>query len=84
MPPARTPPRGRGSVPGYQATAGTRAERAVRDVLPGHPLARHINDFLTGLANANKPHNTIRPWPLSGLPWPHPNFMQSAVRKLFS
>lgn len=30
------------------------------DVLPGHPLARHIDDFLTDLANANKPRNTIR------------------------
>jgi len=29
-------------------------------VLPGHPLARHIDDFLTDLANANKPRNTIR------------------------
>ena len=48
------------SVPGYQATAGMRAEQAVRDVLPGHPLARHIDDFLTDLANANKPRNTIR------------------------
>ncbi len=37
-----------------------REEQAVRDVLPGHPLARHIDDFLTDLANANKPHNTIR------------------------
>src|SRR6266536_4051846 len=60
MPPARTSPRGRGSVPGYQATAGARPERAARDVLPGHPLARHIDDFLTDLANANKPRNTIR------------------------
>src|SRR6266567_9132025 len=60
MPPARTSPRGRGSVPGYQATAGAPPERAARDVLPGHPLARHIDDFLTDLANANKPRNTIR------------------------
>jgi integrase/recombinase XerD len=29
-------------------------------VLPGHPLARHIDDFLTDLANANRPGNTIR------------------------
>jgi integrase/recombinase XerD len=29
-------------------------------VLPGHPLARHIDDFLTDLANASKPRNTIR------------------------
>jgi integrase/recombinase XerD len=46
--------------PGYQATTGTPQERAVRDVLPDHPLARHIDDFLTDLANANKPRNTIR------------------------
>lgn len=26
----------------------------------GQPLARHIDDFLTDLANANKPRNTIR------------------------
>jgi integrase/recombinase XerD len=37
-----------------------RGELSVRDVLPGHPLARHIDDFLTDLANANKPRNTIR------------------------
>jgi len=37
-----------------------RAEQAARDVLPGHPLARNIDDFLTDLANANKPRNTIR------------------------
>jgi integrase/recombinase XerD len=36
-----------------------RAEQAARDVLPGHPLSRHIDDFLTDLANANKPRNTI-------------------------
>jgi hypothetical protein len=29
-------------------------------VLPGHPLVRHIDDFLADLANANKPRNTIR------------------------
>jgi integrase/recombinase XerD len=60
MPPARTRRRRRGSVPGYQATTGTPQERAARDVLPGRPLARHIDDFLTDLANANKPRNTIR------------------------
>ena len=60
MPPARTPPDRRSSIPGYQATTGTRQERAIRDVLPGHTLARHIDDFLTDLANANKPRNTIR------------------------
>jgi integrase/recombinase XerC/integrase/recombinase XerD len=37
-----------------------RVEQAVRDVLPGHPLARYIDNFLTDLANANKPRNTIR------------------------
>ena len=37
-----------------------RAEQAVRAALPGHPLARHIDDFLTDLTNANKPRNTIR------------------------
>jgi|GEM_PF-3528479 len=60
MPPARTPTDRRSSIPGYQATAGTRQGRATRDVLPGHTLARHIDDFLTDLANANKPRNTIR------------------------
>src|SRR6516225_1795476 len=60
MPPARTPPQRRGPVPGYPATTGMAAEQAVRDALPGHPLARHIDDFLTELANANKPRNTIR------------------------
>jgi len=49
-----------GPVPGYQATTSTRPERAARDVLPGHPLARHIDDFLADLTNANKPRNTIR------------------------
>src|SRR5271165_403601 len=60
MPPARAPRRRPVSLPGYQATAGTRAERAAVDALPGHPLARHIDDFLADLANANKPRNTIR------------------------
>jgi hypothetical protein len=60
MPPARMPAPRRGPVAGYQATAGTSPERAVRDAPPGHPLARHIDDFLTDLANANKPRNTIR------------------------
>ena len=32
-----------------------------RAVLPKHPLARHIDDFLTDLANANKPRNTSAP-----------------------
>jgi integrase/recombinase XerC/integrase/recombinase XerD len=36
------------------------AEQAARDVLPGHLLAHHIDDFLTDLANANTPRNTIR------------------------
>ena len=31
-----------------------------RSLWSGHPLARHIDDFLTDLANANKPRNTIR------------------------
>ena len=60
MPPARSSARRRGPVPGYPATTGLRAEQAARDVLPGHPLARHIDNFLTDLANANKPRNTIR------------------------
>src|SRR5260370_42684710 len=60
MPPARTPPRRPASVPGYQATTGTRPEQSARDALPGHPLARHIDDFLADLANANRPRNTIR------------------------
>jgi hypothetical protein len=60
MPPARAPRRQPASIPGYQATAGTQAEQAALDALPGHPLARHIDDFLTDLANANKPRNTIR------------------------
>ena len=60
MPPTRTPCHRHSSVPGYLATTGARPERAVRDVLPGHPLARHIDDFLTDLANANKPRNSIR------------------------
>jgi integrase/recombinase XerD len=36
------------------------AERTALGALPGHPLAAHIDDFLTDLANANKPRNTIR------------------------
>src|ERR1035438_5958097 len=60
MPPARAPSRRPASFPGYQATAGTPAERAALDVLPGHPFARHIDDFLGDLANANRPRNTIR------------------------
>ena len=60
MPPARASRRQPASFPGYQATAGTRAEQSARDALPGHPLARHIDDFLADLANANKPRNTIR------------------------
>jgi len=40
----------------YGPAAGTGRPRR----LPGHPLARHIDDFLTDLANANKPRNTIR------------------------
>jgi hypothetical protein len=45
----------RGPFSGYQATTGTgRPRRATR------PSARHIDDFLTDLANANRPGNTIR------------------------
>jgi hypothetical protein len=32
---------------GYQATAGTPPERAVRDALPGTRSPAHIDDFLT-------------------------------------
>jgi hypothetical protein len=39
---------------GHAARTG-RARRATRA-----PLARHIDDFLTDLANANKPRNMIR------------------------
>jgi integrase/recombinase XerC/integrase/recombinase XerD len=60
MPPARGPGRRAASVSGYLATAGTRAERTADEALPGHPLARHVDDFLTDLANANKPRNTVR------------------------
>ena len=60
MPPARVPRRRPAPFPGYQATTGARAEQAARDALPGHPLARHIDDFLADLANANRPRNTIR------------------------
>ena len=60
MPPARAPRWQPASIPGYQATAGSQAEQAALDALPGHPLARHIDDFLTDLANAYKPRNTIR------------------------
>lgn len=35
-------------------------KQAVRDALPGHPLTRHIDDFLAYLANANKPQHAIR------------------------
>jgi integrase/recombinase XerD len=37
-----------------------RAERVASDVLPRHPLARHIDGFLTNLAHANRQRNTIR------------------------
>ena len=60
MPPARAPRPRAGSVPSYQATAGTQAERTAREALPGHPLAGQVDDFLTDLANANRPRNTIR------------------------
>src|SRR6266487_7133122 len=60
MPPARLPRHQLAPFPGYQATTGARTEQAARDALPGHPLARHIDDFLADLANANRPRNTIR------------------------
>lgn len=60
MPPAPAARRAAPSIPGYLATGGVREERTAVDVLPGHPLAAHIDDFLTDLANANKPRNTIR------------------------
>jgi hypothetical protein len=52
---------GRGSFPGYQATAGIPQERAARDVLPGQALARHIDDFLADLANAKQVVRLRRP-----------------------
>jgi hypothetical protein len=51
------------AVSGYQATASTRQERAGRDVLPEHSLARRIDGFLADLAHANNPRNTIRAYP---------------------
>lgn len=60
MPPARATRPETASIPGYLAITGTGAAQAALDALPGHPLARHIDDFLTDLANANKPRNTIR------------------------
>jgi hypothetical protein len=52
-------------------------------VLPGHPLARHIDDFLADLANANKPRNTIRAYrgdPGSGHYLLYPGTHQGIVR----
>ena len=60
MSPATAPRHRSPSIPGYLATNGTAAERTALGALPGHPLAAHIDDFLTDLANANKPRNTIR------------------------
>ncbi|TVZ06311.1 recombinase [Trebonia kvetii] len=60
MPPASAGRRRPPSVHGYLATNGTREDRTAAAALPGHPLAPHIDDYLTDLANANKPHNTIR------------------------
>jgi integrase/recombinase XerC/integrase/recombinase XerD len=60
MPPAPASRRQHHSTSGYLATARTAAGRAAVGALPGHPLARHVDDFLTDLANANKPRNTIR------------------------
>jgi integrase/recombinase XerD len=60
MPPAAAARRQASSFHGYLATAGAGAERTALGALAGHPLAAHIDDFLTDLANANKPRNTIR------------------------
>jgi integrase/recombinase XerD len=60
MSPATAARRPTPSFPGYLATSGTGTERTAASALPGHPLAPHIDDFLTDLANANKPRNTIR------------------------
>jgi integrase/recombinase XerD len=60
MPPATAARRQAPSIPGYLATDGTGAERTALGAIPGHPLAAQIDDFLTDLANANKPRNTIR------------------------
>ena len=60
MPPAAAARRQTPSISGYLATDGTGEERTAAGALPGHPLAAHIDDFLTDLANANKPRNTIR------------------------
>ncbi len=60
MPPAAADRRQAPSFPGYLATDGAGAERTAAGALPGHPLAAHVDDFLTDLANANKPRNTIR------------------------
>jgi hypothetical protein len=38
-------------IPGYLATADTQAERTAIEALPGHPLARHIDDFLADLGS---------------------------------
>jgi integrase/recombinase XerD len=60
MPPASASRRQHPSISGDLATTRTAAGRAAAGALPGHLLARHIDDFLTDLANANKPRNTIR------------------------
>ena len=60
MSPARASRRPGASIPGYLATAGTPDDLIAFAALPGHLLACQIDDFLTDLANANKPRNTIR------------------------
>jgi integrase/recombinase XerC/integrase/recombinase XerD len=60
MPPATADRRQPPSFPGYLATGGAGAEPTALGALAGHPLAAQIDDFLTDLANANKPRNTIR------------------------
>src|SRR5262249_61670387 len=47
-------------APVLRQARGGGGERAAGVVPPVPPPARHIDDFLTDLANANKPRNTIR------------------------
>ena len=60
MPPASAARRRPPSIPGYLATTGTKAGADRPGRSSRTPLAAHIDDFLTDLANANKPRNTIR------------------------
>ena len=53
MPPATAARRQAPSFTGYLATSGAVAERTAAGALPGHPLAPHIDDFLTDLANVH-------------------------------